>query len=170
MNSKSSTCIRSFLHHHVVKGRLLRQSKVFLTRKSTTSLFATSCISSSSSSSSSLLGGRLQIHPEVQEAIQTNKPVVALESTILSHGLPYPDNLRLANDLSTIFRLKGVTPATVAVKDGVCHVGLTKEDLCDLVVAAPEGRANKCSTRDLPFFMRTNSDVRSNGEIHWGGK
>lgn len=116
----------------------------------------------------------LQIHPEVQEAIQTSKPVVALESTILSHGLPYPENLQLSRDISKIIRSKGVIPATIAVKNGTCHVGLTNEDLSDLVLSGVEGRATKCSTRDLPFLMKRNEQLKDSlqntGKNQWGGK
>ena len=116
----------------------------------------------------------LQIHPEVQEAIQTSKPVVALESTILSHGLPYPENLHLSRDISKIIRSKDVVPATIAVKNGRCHVGLSNEDLSDLVLAGVEGRATKCSTRDLPFLMKRNEQQRdslqNSGKAQWGGK
>ena len=103
--------------------------------------------------------------------------MVALESTILTHGLPHPDNLQLSKDISTIIRYKGAVPATIAVKDGVCHVGLTSEDMEDLVVAGVEERAVKCSTRDLPFLLGK-SQFRNetklwngdNGGIQWGGE
>ncbi len=130
-------------------------------------------------SKSSLSSSRLlEIYPEVQEAIQKNKPIVALESTILSHGLPYPDNLQLSKDISKILRSKDVIPATIAVKNGICQVGLSQEDICDLVVSGDEGRASKCSTRDLPFLMKNHGQeyalkkkgLQNDGKYYWGGK
>lgn len=64
--------------------------------------------------------------------------------------------------------MQGVTPATIAVKDGVCRVGLTSEDLEDLALSGKEGRATKCSTRDLPVVMSAQKK-ESNGDHHWGG-
>ena len=58
----------------------------------------------------------LKILPEVSEALSSGKPVVALESTILAHGLPHPENIKLANDVSTIIRSRGAIPATIAGK------------------------------------------------------
>ena len=95
----------------------------------------------------------LKVLPEVSEALSLGKPVVALESTILAHGLPYPENIQLAKDLSSIIRSKGVVPATIAVKDSVCRIGLTSEELDDLAISGVEKRAAKCSTRDLPLFL-----------------
>ena len=121
----------------------------------------------------------------MQEALSTHRPIVALESTILTHGLPHPDNLQLSQDISTIVRSKGAIPATIALKDGVCHVGLTREEIEDLVVAGVEGRAVKCSTRDLPFLMgksqfrneRRGVSLSDGGDgsgensgIQWGGQ
>ena len=61
----------------------------------------------------------LQIHPEVADALETGRPVVALESTIISHGLPRPDNLRVAREIEDSVRSGGAVPATIAVVDGV---------------------------------------------------
>jgi len=58
----------------------------------------------------------LKILPEVSEALSSGKPVVALESTILAHGLPHPENIKLANDVSSIIRSRGAIPATIAGK------------------------------------------------------
>jgi len=112
--------------------------------------FLTNTFSSTSRSSTSSL---LKILPEVRDALASGKPVVALESTILAHGLPHPENIQLANDLSSIIRNKGAIPATIAVKDGYCRVGLTSEELHDLAISGVEQRADKCSTRDLPFVL-----------------
>ena len=77
--------------------------------------------------------------------------VVALESTIVAHGMPYPQNLELAKDVSQILRSKGVVPATIAIKDGVFKAGLHPDEMINLAKAGEEGRAVKCSTRDLPL-------------------
>ena len=67
----------------------------------------------------------LCIHPEVQEALNNNKPVVALESTIISHGMPYPQNIVTARAVEDTVRAHGAIPATIAIFNGKCHVGLT---------------------------------------------
>lgn len=121
----------------------------------------------------------LKILPEVSKAVANKKPVVALESTILAHGLPYPENRNLASDLSAIFRSvangngdEGVTAATIAMKDGFCHVGLSSEDVDDL---CRNGATSviKCSTRDIPFFLAKHQQARENlmhnDSVHrWG--
>jgi pseudouridine-5'-phosphate glycosidase/sugar/nucleoside kinase (ribokinase family) len=109
--------------------------------------------SSSSSSSSSSLSSLLVIHEQVQEALETNKPVVALESTIIAHGMPYPENLYLSERIAKILREKGVEPATIAIKDGKCHIGLSKDEIQDLAISSQEHRAVKCSTRELSLFL-----------------
>lgn len=71
----------------------------------------------------------LEIHPEVQEALANNTPVVALESTIISHGMPYPKNVETALAVEEVVRQNGAVPATIAIMNGKCHVGLTKDQL-----------------------------------------
>jgi len=71
----------------------------------------------------------LTIHPEVQQALNNGKPIVALESTIISHGMPYPENVATAVEVENTVRTNGALPATIAIFDGKCHVGLTKEEL-----------------------------------------
>lgn len=106
--------------------------------------------------------------PEVSNALSSNRPVVALESTIIAHGMPYPQNLELSQELSAILREKGVTPATIAVKDGVCRVGLTEVEMNDLAVAGQEGRAAKISTRDLPVHLAKSSISSISSDHQWG--
>ena len=89
---------------------------------------------------------------EVRKALDSAAPVVALESTIISHGLPYPDNLAAANEFETILRNSGVTPATIAVIDGVPRAGLESEDLEKL--ASGDG-VTKASVRDLALITAT---------------
>lgn len=72
--------------------------------------------SSNQHSSSSMNSAFLQVLDPVRQALEDNKPVVALESTIVAHGMPYPENLQLSQRLAAILRDKGVEPATIAVR------------------------------------------------------
>lgn len=92
----------------------------------------------------------LQILPEIQDALHDGKPVVALESTIISHGMPYPENEKFANDVEALIRAEGAVPATIAIINGVLKVGLTPDDLS--VMAHAENVA-KVSRRDLPYLV-----------------
>lgn len=92
----------------------------------------------------------LDILPEVQDAINTGKPIVALESTIISHGMPYPENETFANDIEKIIRDERAVPATIAVLNGRLKVGITKEDLS--LLSHADGIA-KVSRRDLPTIV-----------------
>ena len=91
-----------------------------------------------------------QIHPEVSAALKTNLPVVALESTVIAHGLPYPQNLQTAKQMEKIVRENGAVPATVAVFDGNFHVGLNESQL-EILATGKEIR--KISRRDLPIAV-----------------
>jgi pseudouridylate synthase len=71
----------------------------------------------------------LSLHDEVKRALRLDQPVVALESTVITHGLPPPHNLALARDMESALRAEGVTPATIAVLEGTIHVGLTDSEL-----------------------------------------
>lgn len=71
----------------------------------------------------------LSIAPEIAEAIAAGKPVVALESTILSHGMPFPQNVEFAHKVEEIVRAEGAIPATTAIIGGKLKVGLTSEEL-----------------------------------------
>jgi pseudouridylate synthase len=88
----------------------------------------------------------LQIHPEVEAALEAGQPVVALESTIISHGLPRPDNLRVAREIEESVRLGGAVPATIAVVDGVPRIGLDDDALRTI---AEDDTVLKVSVRDL---------------------
>jgi pseudouridine-5'-phosphate glycosidase len=92
----------------------------------------------------------LHIHPEVAEALKNNQPIVALESTIISHGMPYPQNVSTARDVEGIIREQGAIPATIAILNGQCCVGLNDEQLEYL------GQAKdvwKVSLRDMPYVI-----------------
>lgn len=94
----------------------------------------------------------LSITPEIQKAIAAGKPVVALESTILSHGMPWPENKSFAHEIEDIIRAEGAVPATIAVIGGKLKVGLTPEEL-DLM--CKNENVAKASRRDLPIFLTT---------------
>ncbi|NEM05596.1 pseudouridine-5'-phosphate glycosidase [Geodermatophilus normandii] len=89
----------------------------------------------------------MTLSAEVAEALDVGAPVVALESTLLAHGLPRPDNRAAANEVEAAVRAGGAVPATIAVLDGVPHVGLTAEQV-DRVCADPD--LAKLGVRDLP--------------------
>ena len=91
----------------------------------------------------------LNISPEVALALADNRPVVALESTIISHGLPRPRNREAALEFEQILRDKGVVPATVAVIDGIPTVGLDAEGLATIA----DVDIAKASVRDLPLLL-----------------
>ena len=95
----------------------------------------------------------LQVHPEVEAAVKEGRPVVALESTIISHGMPYPQNVEMASNVENIIRENGAVPATIAIIDGVLKVGLTKEEIEFL---ATSKNVVKASRRDLPFIISKN--------------
>ncbi len=92
----------------------------------------------------------LVITDEVAEALNDGSPVVALESTIISHGMPFPQNVEMATEVERIIRDGGAVPATIAVLDGRPRVGLTSEDL-HLLATSPD--VSKISTRDVPYAV-----------------
>lgn len=92
----------------------------------------------------------LTILPEVEQALQEGKPVVALESTIISHGMPYPKNVATALAVEAMVREHGAVPATIAIMDGKCYVGLSAEQIEYF------GKASnvwKVSLRDIPYVL-----------------
>ncbi|MFK7600963.1 pseudouridine-5'-phosphate glycosidase [Deinococcus sp. SM5_A1] len=92
----------------------------------------------------------MDLTPEVAAALKAGKPVVALESTIISHGMPYPQNVDMARGVEQIVRDNGATPATIAVLGGRLKVGLTPDELEKL---ATDKSVQKISTRDLPVTV-----------------
>jgi pseudouridine-5'-phosphate glycosidase len=87
---------------------------------------------------------------EVAEALGAGRPVVALESTIISHGMPYPQNVAMATEVEGVVRAHGAVPATIAVLDGVPRIGLSSDDL-ELLAGDPG--VVKASVRDLPTVI-----------------
>lgn len=98
----------------------------------------------------------LDIAPEVQEALKSGKPVVALESTIISHGMPYPQNVETALNVEKIIRENGAVPATIAVIKGRLKAGLSAEEI-DYLGKTGTGVA-KASRRDLPVLIAKGMD------------
>ena len=97
----------------------------------------------------------LDLAPEVAAALEAQQPVVALESTIIAHGMPYPENLRVGREIESVIRGKGAVPATIAVLKGRLKVGLSAAELEHL--ARSPGIA-KASVRDLPVLLATAVD------------
>ncbi|GGX56240.1 pseudouridine-5'-phosphate glycosidase [Saccharospirillum salsuginis] len=93
----------------------------------------------------------LDIHPEVAEALADNRPVVALESTIISHGMPWPDNFDMARQVEQIIRDAGAVPATIAILEGRLKAGLSEAEIETLAKAGQD--VAKCSRRDLPYVV-----------------
>jgi pseudouridine-5'-phosphate glycosidase len=96
------------------------------------------------------MNAHLQIYPEVEQALRSNKPVVALESTIISHGMPYPKNVETALSVEQIVRDHGSVPATIGVMNGKCVVGMSREQIETF------GKSKdvwKVSLRDLPYVL-----------------
>jgi pseudouridine-5'-phosphate glycosidase len=98
---------------------------------------------------------QLIIHPEVQAALDAGRPVVALESTLITHGLPHPKNLDVALALEAVVREAGAVPATISILSGQITLGLTDEQL---VYLAEAENVRKCSRRDLPIAVGRGED------------
>lgn len=96
----------------------------------------------------------LDIKEEIRRALENNQPVVALESTIISHGMPYPQNVEMAKKVEAIIRSEGAVPATIAIMNGKIKIGLTDEDL---EVFAKSKEVAKVSRRDLASIVAKKS-------------
>lgn len=97
----------------------------------------------------------LDINEEVQKALEEGKPVVALESTIISHGMPYPENVEMAKKVENIIRENGAVPATIGIIKGRLKAGLTADEL-EYMAKTPG--VIKASRRDLPFIVAKQLD------------
>ncbi|OBK87840.1 pseudouridine-5-phosphate glycosidase [Mycolicibacter heraklionensis] len=97
----------------------------------------------------------MRIHPEVAEALAAGRAVVALESTIISHGLPRPDNLRIARAIEHAVRSAGAVPATIAIVDGQPHIGLDDDALHRVAIG---GTAIKVSVREIAMLAAVAGD------------
>src|SRR5712692_9540904 len=94
----------------------------------------------------------ITLSDEVQAALQAHRPVVALESTVIAHGLPYPANLEVAKSMEVAIRAEGAVPATVAILDGKVRIGLTQDEISYLGTAQD---ILKVSRRDLAVALTT---------------
>lgn len=92
----------------------------------------------------------IKIYEEVKDAIQNNIPVIALESTLISHGMPYPENLEAAAAVRNIIRNNGAIPATIAVIKGKIKIGISQDEI---EMLAENKDVIKISTRDIPYVM-----------------
>ncbi len=101
------------------------------------------------------MNAMLKIAPDVQAALDEGRAVVALESTLITHGLPYPANVETALAMEDAVRDSGATPATIAILKGQITVGLTRHDIERLGKAA---NVRKCSRRDLPLAVGLGED------------
>ena len=97
----------------------------------------------------------LRFHPDVRDALAAGRPVVALESTLITHGLPYPVNQEVASGMEKAVRDAGAVPATIAVLKGQITVGLAAEELAYLAQAQ---NVRKCSRRDFPIVLAQKGD------------
>ena len=98
----------------------------------------------------------ITVSEDVKKALKTHQKVVALESTIISHGLPYPDNIEVAKTLETIIRNEGAIPATIAIIHGEIKVGLDEKDL--EILAKEE--VVKVSKRDFGYVISQKNMVQ----------
>jgi pseudouridine-5'-phosphate glycosidase len=100
-----------------------------------------------------------QLLPEVANALEQSLPLVALESTVITHGLPYPENYALACEMEAVIRNKGAIPATIAVLDGVVQIGVGTEQLERLAKGSAGSAVHKISARDFGAAIA----------MHWSG-
>ena len=98
----------------------------------------------------------LDVAPEVRQALEEGRPVVALESTIISHGMPYPQNVETALNVEKIVRENGAVPATIAVIKGRLKAGLSPEEIDYL--GKTGSAVAKASRRDLPVLVAQGKD------------
>ena len=98
----------------------------------------------------------LEINSEVKEALENGKPVVALESTIIAHGMPYPKNVETAIAVEEVIRKNGAVPATIAIIGGKIKIGLTHEEIEYLGTAK---NVLKVSRRDFPIVIANKMDL-----------
>lgn len=96
----------------------------------------------------------LNIAPQIQAALDKKLPIVALESTIISHGMPYPQNIEMALEVEDIIKTHGATPATIAIMDGQLKVGLSHAEIERLAKTGQD--CVKVSRRDIAFILSQN--------------
>ncbi|OUM54481.1 hypothetical protein BVG19_g3880 [[Candida] boidinii] len=97
----------------------------------------------------------IQVSDEVRQSLLENKPILALESTIITHGLPYPDNINMANKVESLIRSHNVTPATISFIDGIPKIGLSQSEI-EKLGDINNYKSLKISRRDIPYIMSSN--------------
>ena len=97
----------------------------------------------------------LHVRPKIVEALRQGLPVVALESTVIAHGLPFPQNMETALSLEEVVRQEGGVPATIGIIGGALRVGLSSEEIEHL---ATSSNVRKVSRRDLPLVVALQED------------
>lgn len=95
----------------------------------------------------------LQFTPEVRDALHDKRPVVALETTVITHGLPFPQNVETAQAMETAVREGGAIPATIGILNGQIYIGLTDDQRLFLAEQGGQNNVRKCSRRDLPLVL-----------------
>ena len=103
-----------------------------------------------------MISPHLAMSPRVRAALQEGRPVIALESTIISHGMPYPQNVETALNVERIIRENGAVPATIAIIGGKLKAGLSKEEIEHLGKKGYD--VPKASRRDLPVLVARGDD------------
>ena len=117
-----------------------------------------------------MLKRAIQLSGDVQQALLHKRAIVALESTIIAHGMPFPQNLEMAREVEEIIRKHDAVPATVAIMSGQIHVGLTADQLNHLAAIGPKahhGIFDRQCTRDACFldWYRDKAGFRVNGVV-----
>lgn len=100
----------------------------------------------------------IDVHPEIQEALASHKPVVALETTLVTHGFPYPTNLELSLSLEDIVRSTGSIPATIGIIGGRVKIGMEKHELERLADVKNNPSVVKVSRRDIAPVIASRMD------------
>lgn len=104
------------------------------------------------------MNAMINLSPPVKVAINSNQPIVALESTVITHGLPYPQNIETALAMEAAVQSSGAIPATIAIIAGKLRVGLSNDEIEYLGQQAGKGTVRKCSRRDLPIAIAMHED------------
>lgn len=138
----------------LLRGQHLGRCSGVASRYGASALYAQRRCMSAAKSQLASIGGRLQVSDEVSEAIAANKPVVALESTIYTHGVLGNE---LAREHLDLVRSNGAVPAIIAIVDGVPKVGVSAEDVVRMIES---GSAVKASRRDIAYLVGMVSSIR----------
>ena len=106
---------------------------------------------------------KIRFSEEVRDALKNKRPLVALETTIISHGMPYPRNIEIALEVEETIRKEGAIPATIGIIEGEIVVGLTKEEIIEF---GKRKDIIKCSLRDLAFVSLKRNGVQHSSSFN----